>query len=75
MSRNPRRQLERKAKSLPTKGTMTSAEQLYEAISTDLSESLCSLFEVVGVLELAKQELVLASFDDDSDEDEEEAGE
>ena len=55
--------------------TMTPAEQLYEAISIALSESLCSLFEVIGVLELAKQELVLASFDDDSDEDEEEAGE
>jgi hypothetical protein len=54
---------------------MTSAEQLYEAISKAISESLCSLFEVVGVLELAKQELVLASFDEDSDEDEEEAGE
>ena len=50
--------------------TMTSAEQLYEAISTALSESLCSLFEVIGVLELAKQELVLASFDDDSDDEE-----
>jgi hypothetical protein len=44
---------------------MTSAEQLYEAISIALSESLCSLFEVIGVLELAKQELVLASFDDE----------
>jgi hypothetical protein len=50
---------------------MTSAEQLYEAISAAISESLCSLFEVVGVLELAKQELVLASFDDDSDGEEE----
>jgi hypothetical protein len=49
---------------------MTSAEQLYEAISKAISESLCSLFEVVGVLELAKQELVLASFDDDSDDEE-----
>jgi hypothetical protein len=50
---------------------MTSAEQLYEAISNAISESLCSLFEVVGVLELAKQELVLTSFDDDSDDEEE----
>jgi hypothetical protein len=50
---------------------MTSAEQLYEAISAAISESLCSLFEVVGVLELAKQELVLASFDEDSDDEQE----
>jgi hypothetical protein len=48
---------------------MTSAEQLYEAISKTISESLCSLFEVVGVLELAKQELVLASLDQDPDDD------
>jgi len=47
------------------------ADHLYEAISTAISESLCSLFEVIGVLELAKQELVLASFDDDSDDEEE----
>jgi hypothetical protein len=53
---------------------MTSAEQLYEEISKAISESLCSLFEVIGALELAKQELVLASFDDDSD-DEEKVGE
>jgi len=51
---------------------MTSAEQLYEAISAAISKSLCSLFEVVGVLELAKQELVLASFDEDSDDEESE---
>ena len=50
---------------------MTSAEQLYEAISAAISESLCSLFEVIGVLELAKQELALASFDDDSGDEEE----
>jgi hypothetical protein len=50
---------------------MTSAEQLYEAISKAISESLCSPFEVIGVLELAKQELVLASFDEDSDDEEE----
>jgi len=53
---------------------MTPAEQLYEAISTVLSESLCSRLEVIGVLELAKQEQVLASFDEGSDEDEEELG-
>jgi hypothetical protein len=50
------------------------AEQLYEQISTAISESLCSLFEAIGVLELAKQELVLASFDDDSDDEEESDG-
>jgi hypothetical protein len=50
---------------------MTSAEQLHEQISTAISESLCSLLEVIGVLELAKQELVLALFDDDSDGEEE----
>jgi hypothetical protein len=44
---------------------MTSAEQLYEAISKAISDSLCGLFEVIGVLELAKQELVLASFDEE----------
>jgi len=48
---------------------MTSAEQLYEAISAAISDSLCSLFEVIGVLELAKQELVLASFDDEGEGD------
>jgi hypothetical protein len=51
------------------------AEQLYEQISLNISQSLCSTFEVIGVLELAKQELVLASFDDDSDDEEEEEGE
>jgi hypothetical protein len=50
---------------------MTSAEQLYEAIGAAISESLCSRLEVIGVLELAKQEQVLASFDDDSDDEEE----
>jgi hypothetical protein len=49
------------------------AEQLYEQIRLIISQSLCSTFEVIGVLELIKQELVLASLDEDS-EDEEEGG-
>jgi hypothetical protein len=53
---------------------MAQAEQLYEEISAAISESLCSRLEVIGVLELAKQEQVLASFDDDFDEDEEGLG-
>jgi hypothetical protein len=48
---------------------LTSAEQLYQAINTALSESLCSTFEVIGVLELTKQELVLASLDQDYDDE------
>jgi hypothetical protein len=50
---------------------MTSAERLYEQIGHAISQSLSSTFELIGVLELAKQELVLASFDDDSDDEEE----
>ncbi len=44
------------------------AEELYEAISTAISESLCSVFEVVGVLEAAKQEVMLAALEDSDEE-------
>ncbi len=47
------------------------ADQLYEAISTAISESLCSVFEVVGVLEAAKQEVMLAALEDSDEEGEE----
>ena len=50
------------------------AEQLYEQISLMISQSLCSTIEVIGVLELIKQELVLASLDQDSDDEEEGVG-
>jgi hypothetical protein len=45
------------------------AEQLYEQIGLIISQSLCSTFEVIGALELIKQELVLASFDEDSEDE------
>ena len=47
------------------------ADELYEAISSAISESLCSVFEVVGVLETAKQEVMLAALEDGDEEGEE----
>ena len=46
------------------------ADELFKAISTAISESLCSVFEVVGVLEAAKQEVLMAALED-SEEGEE----
>jgi len=40
------------------------ADELYEAISYDISESLCSVFEVVGILETAKQDVLMAALKD-----------
>ncbi len=39
------------------------ADDLYEAISTAISESLCSVFEVVGILETAKQDVLMAALE------------
>ena len=39
------------------------ADELYEAISTAISESLCSVFEVVGILETAKQDVLMAALE------------
>ena len=39
------------------------ADELYEAISTAISESLCSVFEVVGILEAAKQDVLMAALE------------
>ena len=47
------------------------ADELYEAISLVIDESLCSVFEVVGVLETAKQEVMLAALEDGDEEGEE----
>ena len=46
------------------------ADGLYEAISLAIDESLCSVFEVVGVLEAAKQGVMLAALEDSDDEEE-----
>ena len=46
------------------------ADELYEAISLAIDESLCSVFEVVGVLEAAKQEVMLAALEDSDEEGE-----
>ena len=47
------------------------ADELYEAISLAIDGSLCSVFEVVGVLETAKQEVMLAALEDSNEEGEE----
>jgi hypothetical protein len=47
------------------------ADELYEAISLAIDKSLCSVFEVVGVLETAKQEVMLAALEDSNEEGEE----
>ena len=39
------------------------ADELYEAISAAISESLCSVFEVVGILETAKQDVLMAALE------------
>ena len=39
------------------------ADELYEAISLAIDESLCSVFEVVGVLETAKQDVLMAALE------------
>ena len=50
---------------------ITSAEALHEAVTDLIEESECSLFETVGVLEVVKSELTLASLAADEDEAEE----
>jgi hypothetical protein len=47
------------------------ADDLYGAISTAISESLCSVFEVVGILETAKQDVLMAALEDSDEEGEE----
>jgi hypothetical protein len=53
------------------------AEQLHEAIAELISESDCGLYEVVGVLEAVKHEVLLASLagEEEGEEDAEEEGE
>jgi len=46
------------------------AADLYEAISTALADSECGIFEAIGVLEMAKQELLMAALDESDDEEE-----
>jgi hypothetical protein len=46
------------------------ADELYEQISIAISQSLCSTFEVVGILEMAKQELLLNALEADDEEGE-----
>jgi hypothetical protein len=45
------------------------ADDLYGAISTAIFESLCSVFEVVGILETAKQNVLMAALEDSDDEE------
>ena len=47
---------------------ITPAEALHEAVTELVEESECSLFEAVGVLEVVKSELTLASLAADEDE-------
>ncbi|GDX75968.1 hypothetical protein LBMAG41_10440 [Cyanobium sp.] len=47
------------------------ADELYEAISSAISKSLCSVFEVVGILETAKQDVLMAALKDGDEEGEE----
>jgi hypothetical protein len=47
---------------------ITPAEALHEAVTDLIEESECSLFEAVGVLEVIKSELTLASLAADEDE-------
>ena len=46
------------------------ADDLYEQIRIAISQSLCSTFEVVGILEMAKQELLLNALESDDEEGE-----
>ena len=46
------------------------ADELYEAISTAISEFLCSVFEVVGILETAKQDVLMAALEGGEDGEE-----
>lgn len=54
---------------------ITPAEALHEAVTDLIEESECSLFEAVGVLEVIKSELALASLAANEDEGEEAEGE
>jgi hypothetical protein len=54
---------------------LTPAEALHEAVTDLIEESECGLFEAVGVLEVVKAELNLASLAAEEDEAEEVEGE
>jgi hypothetical protein len=54
---------------------ITPAEALHEAVTDLIEESECGLFEAVGVLEVVKSELTLASLAAEEDEAEEVEGE
>jgi hypothetical protein len=47
---------------------ITPVEALHESITDLVENSECSLFEVIGVLEVVKTELTLASLAADEDE-------
>ena len=47
---------------------ITHVEALHESITELIEETECSLFEVIGVLEVIKSELTLASLAADEDE-------
>ena len=48
---------------------ITPAEALHEAVTDLIEESECSLFEAVGVLEVVKSDLTLASLSADEDDE------
>ena len=53
---------------------ITSAEALHEAVTDLVEQSECGLFEAIGVLDVVKAELTLASLaadEDEADEDDE----
>ena len=54
---------------------ITPAEVLHEAVTDLIEESGCSVFEVIGVLEVTKAELTLAGLSADEEEAEEVVGE
>jgi hypothetical protein len=54
---------------------ITPAEALHEGITDLVEGSECGLFEVIGVLEVIKSELTLASLAADEDEADEAEGE
>lgn len=54
---------------------ITPAEALHEGITDLVESSECGLFEVIGVLEVIKSELTLASLAADEDEADEAEGE
>ena len=54
---------------------ITPAEALHEAVTDLIEESECSVFEVIGVLEVIKAELTLAGLSADEEEAEEVVGE